>query len=138
MGNLIKLVPSLAGNTPSLNSLLPMLSELASSRTRTKTTPTTTASCHTTSDELISSPVLVPRLQASSSSPSTSTIPQPVHLVRGPIYKNQRSQHISEGETTEPVLLEMFNKAATDLESKGVINLKKYTRCLTKKTSRRV
>ena len=33
MENLIKLVPSLAGNTPSLDSLLPMLSELASSRT---------------------------------------------------------------------------------------------------------
>ena len=34
MGNLVKLVPSLAGNTPSLDSLLPMLSELASSRTK--------------------------------------------------------------------------------------------------------
>ena len=66
VGNLIKLVPSLAGNTPSLDSLLPMLSELASSRTRTRTTPTTT-SCQTTSDELISPPVLVPRLQATPS-----------------------------------------------------------------------
>ena len=43
MGNLIKLVPSLVGNTPSLDSLLPILSELASSRTTTKTTPTTAA-----------------------------------------------------------------------------------------------
>ena len=34
MGNLVKLVPSLAGNTPSLDLLLPMLSELASSRTK--------------------------------------------------------------------------------------------------------
>ena len=34
MGKLVKLVPSLAGNTPSLNSLLPMLSKLASSRTK--------------------------------------------------------------------------------------------------------
>ena len=33
MGNLIKLVPSLAGNTPSLDSL-PILSKLASSRTK--------------------------------------------------------------------------------------------------------
>ena len=53
MGNLIKLVPSLVGNTPSLDSLLPILSELASSRTRTKTTPTTDASRQTTPDELI-------------------------------------------------------------------------------------
>ena len=43
MGNLIKLVPSLAGNTPSLNSLLPMLSKLASSRNISRTTPTTTS-----------------------------------------------------------------------------------------------
>ena len=34
MGNLVKLVPFLAGNTPSLDSLLPMLSKLASSRTK--------------------------------------------------------------------------------------------------------
>ena len=34
IGNLVKLVPSLAGNTPSLDSLLPMLSKLASSRTK--------------------------------------------------------------------------------------------------------
>ena len=34
VGNLVKLVPSLAGNTPSLDSLLPMLSKLASSRTK--------------------------------------------------------------------------------------------------------
>ena len=138
MGNLNKLVPSLAGNTPSLDSLLPMLSELASSGTRSRTTPTTTVSCQTTSNELISPPVLVPRLQATPSSPSTLTAPQPVHLVRGPIYRNQRSRHTSEDNTTEPVSLEMFNKAATDLERKGVINLQKYTQYLTKKTSKPV
>ena len=138
MGNLIKLVPSLVVNTPSLDSLLPILSELASSKTRTKTTPTTTTSHQTTSDELILPPVLVPRLQVTPSSPSTSTVPQPVHLVRGPTYKNQGSKHTSRDETTEPVSLEMCNKAATDLESKGVINHKKYTRYLTKKMSRPV
>ena len=63
MGNLIKLVPSLAGNTPSLDSLLPMLSELASSRTKSKTTPTT-ISQQATSNELFSAPVMVTRLQA--------------------------------------------------------------------------
>ena len=132
MGNLIKLVPSLAGNTPSLDSLLPMLSEPVSSRTRSRTTPTTT-SHQTRSDELVLPPVLVPRLQAAPSSPCTSTAQQPVQLVRGPIYRNQRSKHTSEGDTTEPVSLEMINKAATDLGTKGVINLKKYTIYLTKK-----
>ena len=138
LGNLIKLVPSLVGNTPSLDSLLAVLSELASSKTRTKTTPTTAIPHQTTSDELILPPVLVPRLQVTPSSPSTSTVPQPVHLVRGPIYKNQGSKHTFKDETTEPVSLDMFNKAATNLESKGMINLKKYTRYLTKKTSRPV
>ena len=48
---------------------------------------------------------------------------------------NQRSKYTSEGNTTEPVSPEVFNKAATDLETKGVINLKKYTKYLTKKNS---
>ena len=34
MGNLVKLISSLGGNAPSLDSLLPMLSKLASSRTK--------------------------------------------------------------------------------------------------------
>ena len=137
MGNLIKLVPSLVGNTPSLDSLLPILSELASSRTRTKTTPATASTLHqTTPDELILPPVLIPRLQVTPSSPSTSAVPQPVHLVQEQVYKSQRTKHTSEDKTTEPVSLEMFNKAATDLESKGVINPRKYTRYLNKKTSK--
>ena len=72
MGNLVKLVPSLASNTPSFDSLLPMLSRPASSRTKSRTTPATT-SCQTTSDELITPPVLVPGLQAAPAAPSTST-----------------------------------------------------------------
>ena len=100
--------------------MLPILSELASSRTRSRTTPTTT-SHQTTSDELVLPPLLVPRLQAATSSPSTSTAQQPVQLVRGPIYKNQGSKHTSDGNTTESVSLEIFNKAATDLETKVVI-----------------
>ena len=71
MGNLVKLVPSLASGTPSLYSLLPMLSKLASSRTKSKITPATT-SHQTTSDELITPPVLVLRLQAAPATPSTS------------------------------------------------------------------
>ena len=82
MGTLIKLVPSLVGDTPSLDSLLPILSELASSRTRIKTTPATASTLHqTTPDELILPPVLIPKLQVTPLSPSTSAIPQTVHLV---------------------------------------------------------
>ena len=137
MGNLIKLVPSLVDDTPSLDSLLPILSELSSSRTKTRTTPITVSTLHqTTPDELILPPVLISRLQFTPSSPSTSAVTQPVHLVQGPVYKSQRTKHTAEEETTEPVLLEMFNKAATNLNTKGFINLRKYTEYLTKKTSK--
>ena len=137
MGNLIKPVPSLGDDTPSLNSLLPILSELTSSKTETRITPTTVSTLHQTApDELTLPPVLIPRLQVTTSSPSTSAINQPVHLVQGPVYKSQRIKHTPEEDTVEPILLEMFNKAATDLITKGVINVRKYTQYLTKKTSK--
>ena len=82
MGNLIKLVPSLGDDKPSLNSLLPILSELTSAKSETRTTPTTVSTIHqTTPYELTLLPVLIPRLQVTTSSPSTSAISQPVHLV---------------------------------------------------------
>ena len=40
--------------------------------------------------------------------------------------------------TIEPVSLEMFNKAATDLEAKGMITLRRYTKYLAKKDSKLV
>ena len=82
--------------------------------------------------------MLIPRVQVTTSPPSTSAVTQPVNLVQGPVYKSQRIKHTPEEDTIEPVLLEMFNKVATDLDTKGVINLKKYTRYLTKKTSKPV
>ena len=114
-----------------------ILSELTSSRTKTRTTPTTVSTLHqTTPDELILPPVLIPRLQVTPSSPSSLAVSQPVHLVQGPVYKSQRTKHTPKEETTEPVLLEMFNTAATNLDAKGVINLRRYTKYLTKKTSK--
>ena len=139
MGNLIKLVPSLADDTPSLNTLLPILSELTSSRTKTRIIPTTVSTLNQTiPDELTLPPVLIPRLQVTTSSPSTSAVTQPVNLVQGPVNKSHRTKHTPEEDIIEPVLLEMFNKATTDLDTKGVINLRKYTGYLTKKTSKPV
>ena len=134
--NGVKLVSSLAGNTPSLDSLLPMLSKLASSRTKSQTTPTA-ASHQAATDKLtfLTPPILKPRLQATLSSPSTSTTQPSTILIGGPTNRAHRSKYTSGGDTTEPVSLEMFNKAATDLETKGVINLKKYTKYLAKKNS---
>ena len=136
---MIKLVPSFSDDTPSLNSLLPILSELTSSKTETKITPTTVSTLHqTTPDELILPPVLIPRLQVTTPSPSTSTTTQPVHLAQGPVNKSQRTKPTPEQDTIELVSLEMFNQAATDLDMKGIINLRKYTRYLNKKTSKPV
>ena len=88
MGYLIKLVPSLGDDTPSLISLLPILSELTSCKTETKITPTTASTVHqTTPDELILPPILIPRLQVTTPSPSTSTTTQPVHLAQDQFIK---------------------------------------------------
>ena len=51
MGNLIKPVPSMVDDTPSLDSLLPILSELTSYRTKTRTMPTTDSILHQTTPE---------------------------------------------------------------------------------------
>ena len=93
IGNLVKLVPSLAGNTPSLDSLLPMLSELASSRTKSQTTPTTTS--HQAADDkltFLTPSTLIPKLQATPSSPSTSTAQPSAKLLGGPTSKAHRSK----------------------------------------------
>ena len=62
VGNLIKLVPSLNEKTPTLNSLLPILSELTSSQNNENViTPVTVSQLSQTPlDELILPPVLVP------------------------------------------------------------------------------
>ena len=113
-----------------------MLSKLASSKTKSQTTPTTTLH-QAAADKLtfLTSPTLIPRLQATPSSPSTSTAQPFARLLGGPTNKAHISKYTSEGDTTEPVSLEMFNKTATDLETKAVINLKKYTKYLAKKNS---
>ena len=62
VGNLTKLVPSLNNKVPTLASLLPILSELTSSKNKNKTliTPTTVSTLPQTAlDELILPPVLV-------------------------------------------------------------------------------
>ena len=53
----------------------------------------------------------------------SSTIDEPLHLEPTP-------------KLSAKVLLEMFNKAASDLNTKGIINLKKYNHYLATKTSK--
>ena len=57
--------------------------------------------------------------------PSTSAIDQTILFKPGP-------KQIPKDITTEPLSLKLFNKVASDLNTKGIINLKKYNRYLVK------
>ena len=80
MGNLIKLILSLNEKIPTLNSLLPILSELAPSQ-NIKNALTSVAFpqlSQTPPDELVLPPVLVPKFQMETTNPPT-TISVPYH-----------------------------------------------------------
>ena len=121
MGNIIKLISSLNEKIPTLNSLLPILSELAPSQ-NIKNAPTSVAVpqlSQTPPDELVLSPVLVPKPQMETTKPPT-TISVPYHTSQLEPLPSASTDYKS-----KPLSLEMFNHAATDLNEKGVINLKR-------------
>ena len=124
MGNLLKLIPSLKEKIPTLDSLLPILSELAPSQNikNALTTVTVPQLPQTPPDELVLPPVLVPKLQLEK---PLTTIPVPYHT--SPL---EPLPSTSTDYKTKPLSLEMFNHAATDLNEKGVINLKRYKKYL--------
>ena len=124
MGNLLKLIPSLKEKIPTLDSLLPILSELAPSQ-NTKNALTTVAAPQlpqTPPDELVLPPVLVPKLQLEK--PLTSVPYHTTHMEPLP--------STSTNYKSEPLSLELFNRAATNLNEKGVINLRRYKKYLYK------
>ena len=128
VGNLVELVPSLSEKVPTPNSLLPILSELASSKNETMITPTTVSTLpQTTLDELILPPVFIPRLQVATSTPPMTAITEPICLDQGPVYLNQRLNQTPKNITTKPVSLEMFNRATSDLNQKELSILKNTT-----------
>ena len=124
MGNLLKLISSLKDKIPTLDSLLPILSEQAPSQ-NTKNVLTNVAAPQlpqTPPDELVLPPVFIPKLQLEK--PLTSVPYHTTHMEPLPSTStNYKSELLS---------LEMFNRAATDLNEKGVINLKKYKKYLYK------
>ena len=128
MGNLLKLILSLKDKIPTLNSLLPILSEQAPSQ-NTKNALTNVAVpqlLQTPPDELILPPVLVQKLQLEKP-PTNTTVPyHATHMEPLP------STSTATNYKSKPLSLEMFNCAATDLNEKGVINLKKYKKYLYK------
>ena len=126
IGNLLKLIPSLKEKIPTLDSLLPVLTELAPSQNikNALTSVTVPQLSQTPSDELVLPPVLVPKLQMETTKPLT-TISVP--------YRTSPLEPLPSTSTdykNKPLLLEMFNCAATNLNEKGVINLKRYKKYL--------
>ena len=124
MGNLLKLIPSLKDKIPTLDSLLPILSEQAPSQ-NTKNVLTNVAVpqlTQTPPHELVLPPVLVPELQLEKT--PTSVPYHTTHMEPLPSTStNYKSKLLS---------FEMFNHATTDLNEKGVINLKRYEKYLYK------
>ena len=115
VGNLSKLIPSLTEKKPSLNSLLPILSELKfptnNKNTNVDTTTAVSQKPPTTSDEQ-SLPIMVPRHQMK------------------PIKPKMATPLTSANTKTEPLSLELFNRAAVDLDKKGEIELERYKKYL--------
>ena len=105
VGNLSKLIPSLTEKKPTLNSLLPILSELKFPTNNKNTNADTTTAVSqkpTTSDEQ-SLPTLAP-----------------CHHTK-PIKPKMATPLMSINTKTEPLSLELFNCAAADLDKKGEI-----------------
>ena len=111
IGNLHKLIPSLTEKKPSLNSLLPILSEFVHPTNNKNTNIDTTAAVsHKSSSDEQSLPAMVPRRHTKTNKPKIAL----------PSTKTQ----------TEPISLELFNRAAVDLDKKGEIELKRYQKYL--------
>ena len=113
VGNLSKLIPSITEKKPSLNSLLPILSELQfpvkNKNTNVDTTTAVSQKPPSTSDEQ-SLPIMVPHRQMKPIKPKMTTP--------------------STNTKTEPISLELFNHAAADLDKKGEIELEHYRKYL--------
>ena len=118
IGHLHKLIPSLKEKKPSLNSLLPILSEFVHP-TNTKSTNLETANANAVSQKSSpthdeqSMPAMVPHCHHTKSNKPKMALPST---------KMQTE--------TGLISLELFNCAATDLDEKGEIELKHYTKYL--------
>ena len=118
IGHLHKLILSLKEKKPSLNSLLPILSEFVHP-TKTKTTNLETANATAVSQKSSptrdehSMPGMVPHHHHTKSNKPKMALPSATTPTE-----------------TEPISLKLFNHAATDLDEKGEIELKCYNKYL--------
>ena len=106
--------------------MLPILSELAPSQNikNALTSVAVPQLSQTPPDELILLPVLVPKLQMETTKPLT-TISVPYRT-----FQLEPLPSTSTNYKSKLLSLEMFNCAATNLNEKGVINLKRYKKYL--------
>ena len=128
MGNLLKLIPSLKEKS--------LLWILCCPYYQNKQPPQNAKNALTivavpwqpqpSPDELILPPVLVPKLQMNKSLASAAVPYHTTHIEPLP------STSTATNYKSEPLSLEMFNRAANDLNEKGIINLKKYKKYLYK------
>ena len=115
VGHLHKLIPSLKEKQPTLSSLLPIFLEFVYPNVSTK--PVTT---HAVSQK---------------SSPTRDKHSKPEMVLRRHTKPNKPKMVTSSAPSieTEPISLELFNRAATDLDAKGEIQLNKYRKYLSHK-----
>ena len=124
MGNLLNLIPSLKEKIPTLDSLLPILAECALLQNTNALTTIAVPQQPPPSPECMLPPALMPKLQTPK--------PQPVVPYRATPMEPLPSTSATTNYQSEPISLEMFNRAASDLNDKGVINIKKYKKYLYK------
>ena len=114
VGHLHKLIPSLKEKQPTLSSLLPIFSEFVHPNVSTKPETTNAASPQSPTRDKHSKPEMMPRHHTK---PNKSKMVTP----SAPSIE------------TEPISLELFNRAATDLDAKGEIQLRRYNKFLHQK-----
>ena len=110
VGHLHKLIPSFKEKQPTLSSLLPIFSEFVHPNMSTKPETTNAISRKSPIHDEQSIPVMVLRHHTKPNKPKMVTPSE-----------------------TEPISLELFNRAATDLDAKGEIQLNKYRKYLSHK-----
>ena len=112
VGHLHRLIPSLKEKQPTLNSLLPILSEFVH--------PTKSKSTHPETDV---------------DSPPSSIRDKPKMVLHRHTNPNKPKLVTPSAPSieTEPISLELFNRAVADLDTKGAIQLAKYKKFLSKK-----
>ena len=124
MGNLLNLIPSLKEKIPTLDSLLPILAECALLQNTNAITTIAVLQQPQPSPECMLPPALMPKLQTPK--------PQPVVPYCATPMEPLPSTSATTDYQSEPISLEMFNRDASNLNDKGVINIKKYKKYLYK------